>query len=883
MHFAAVQTGRRVVLCYSYFRMPAPDCLEGDCEYHLPWMRRMPKRSISFAMYVAVIAGLIVPMSAAPKMKAPPTGQQYEKPAPLPKNAPPPRLLDGFLAGPMAGAETIIFAVRGQGYDGHWYANFGYHVYGPKEGSFAYGPPGGKLCKLNLKTGEVADLLNDPQGGVRDPQVHYDGRKILFSYRKGGTQNYNLYEIDADGKNLRQITGGAFDDIEPTYLPDGDIVFSSSRCNRWVNCWLTPVGILFRCTGDGKHIRPISSNNEHENTPWPLPDGRILYMRWEYVDRNQVSFHHLWTINPDGTEAMTFFGNQHPGTTMIDAKPIPGSHKVVASFSPGHGMKEHAGYVAVVDPEAGPDDQSFARLVTPRAEWRDPWAFSENCFLAARGRELCVMDDAGRAEVVYTLPEKFNLLSVHEPRPLMPRPRERIIPDRTNPSKAAGQLVLANVNFGRKMEGVKDGEIRKLLVLETLPMPVHYSGGMEPITAGGSFTLERVLGTVPVEADGSASFEIPAMRAVFFVAMDANDNAIKRMQSFTNVMPGEVSSCAGCHEERQRSVPGKGNLLALQRPPSRIQPIDGIPDVFDFPRDIQPILDRHCLKCHDCDKRSGGVTLSGDRGPMFSLSYLNLTWRGLIADGRNVYSNRPPRTIGASASRLMTKINGSHHDVKVSDAELKMIRYWLEAGAPYPGTYAALGSGSLGHYVENRHVRQDESWPSVAAIHDVINRRCHQCHDRASPLPGSPSADTGTPEAVNGKVRPHHNRHVVFNLTRPEMSTMLMGPLSASAGGYGTCQLRSKNIGKPVQAVFADKNDPDYQKLLGSIREAKRWLEQDETRFDMPNFRPPEPYVREMQKYGILPPTFNRMKDRIDCYATDREYWKSFWYVPARE
>ena len=189
---------------------------------------------------------------------------------------------------------------------------------------------------------------------MRDPQVHYDGQKILFSYRKGGTEHYHLYEINADGTGLRQLTDGPYDDIEPTYLPDGDIVFVSTRCKRWVNCWLTQVAVLYRCDADGRNIRPISSNNEHDNTPWPLPDGRILYTRWEYVDRSQVHYHHLWAANPDGTGQMICYGNLHPGIVMIDAKPIPGTDKVVAIFSPGHGQREHAGEVTIVDPKRRP-------------------------------------------------------------------------------------------------------------------------------------------------------------------------------------------------------------------------------------------------------------------------------------------------------------------------------------------------------------------------------------------------------------------------------------------------------------------------------------------------------------------------------------------------
>ncbi|MBC7337401.1 MAG: PD40 domain-containing protein, partial [Clostridia bacterium] len=178
-------------------------------------------------------------------------------------------------------------------------------------------------------------MLDDPRGGIRDPQVHYDGRKILFSYRKGGTHPFHLYEINVDGTGLRQLTDGSDDDIEPTYCPDGSIIFCSSRCRRFVNCWYTRVAVLYRCDADGKNIRPLSSNNDHDNTPWMLPDGRVLYMRWEYVDRSQVHFHHLWTMNPDGTFQTVFFGNMYGGVAMLDAKPIPNTNKVVVSWSPG--------------------------------------------------------------------------------------------------------------------------------------------------------------------------------------------------------------------------------------------------------------------------------------------------------------------------------------------------------------------------------------------------------------------------------------------------------------------------------------------------------------------------------------------------------------------
>jgi len=786
---------------------------------------------------------------------------------------PPPNLLDKALAGPMAGVDDIVFAARRMGSDGHWYANFSY--FGPDANRKVY-MEGGRLCRLNLKTGKTTLLIDDPRGGVRDPQVHYDGKKVLFSYRKGGTENYHLYEINGDGTGLVQLTDGIYDDIEPTYLPDGDIVFVSTRCKRWVGCWLTQVAIMHRCGPDGTNIRCISANIEQDNTPWVMPDGRLLYMRWEYVDRSQVDYHHLWVSNPDGTASTVFFGNMHPSIVMLDAKPIAGTDKVVSIFSPGHGIREHAGHVTIVDPDGGPDAQPMARRVSRKAAFRDPYAFSEDCFLVAGAEGILLMDAQGNTQVIYP---KTGEMDLHEPRPLAPRPRERVIPPRIDPRQATGRLLLADVTFGRNMVGVKPGEIKKLLVMEVLPTPVHYSGGMEPISLGGTFLLERILGTVPVEPDGSAYFEVPALRPVFFVAMDECDNAIKRMHSFTNVQPGETTGCSGCHEQRERAMPAKPNLLALGRPPSRIEPVAGVPEIFDFPRDIQPILDRHCLKCHDVDKRDGGVILSGDRGPLYSHSYFTIMSRGLVADGRNAaVGNRPPRSVGAAASRFIETIEPGHYDVKLSDRERKMIWYWIESGAVYPGTYAAAGSGMIGGYVENAIQRIDLAWPSVVEAAEATQRRCAGCHDAGAPVPRSPSDDMR--EVPREPRRLRLTRHMAYNLTRPEKSQILLGPLAAAAGGYGTCRAKTAAAtpGRNVPEVFADARDPDCRKILAAINDAKKWLDENK-RFDMPGYRPSDPYVREMKRYGILPQSLGP-NDPVDAYATDQAYWRSFWYEP---
>ena len=773
------------------------------------------------------------------------------------------------------GCEEIVFASRQEGRDPHWYANFGYYAEGVQRKAYR---ARGQLCKLNVTTGAVTVLVDAPDGTVRDPQVHYDGRKIVFSYRPGGTEHFHLYEINVDGTGLRQLTDGPHNDIEPSYLPDGGIVFCSDRCNRWVNCWLTQVAVMYRCDANGDNPRPLSSNNEHENTPWPLPDGRVLYQRWEYIDRSQVHYHHLWTMNPDGTGQMVFYGNMHPGTLMIDAKPIAGTKDIVAIFSPGHGRREHVGAVTLVSPALGPDEPAAARRISKTDDFRDPYPLSRDYFLAAQNERIVLMNTRGDLWPVYRLPQALidQEVTIHEPRPVRTRRPERVMPPRSEPQEATGRLVVSDVYKGRSMEGVQPGDIKKLLVLESLPMPIHYTGGMDPITFGGTFTLERVVGTVPVEPDGSAYMELPALRSFFFVALDENDDSVKRMQSFLTVMPGETTSCVGCHEQRTRTpaTDTLNNLMALKRRPSTVTPVVGIPDVFDFPRDIQPLLDEHCVACHDYDTRKGGVVLTGDHGPMFSHSYYELTYRREFVDGRNdPKSNLPPRSIGAVASPLMKKLTGSHHGVELSAEEVKTVRYWIESGAVYPGTYAALGNGMIGGYYENKQVNTDWEWPETKRASPAITRRCAGCHTGATVLPTNLSDEREVsfwrPDPDDPRLR--LSRHLVFNLTRPEQSLMLLAPLAEEAGGYGACQ-------KDSTPVFADRDDPDYRKILAMCRAGQTHLAQIK-RFDMPGFLPPAPYVREMKRYGVLP-SETEMSASIDGYEIDREYWRSLWYTP---
>ena len=765
------------------------------------------------------------------------------------------------------GVREIVFSERAFGRDGHWYANFAYFFDGPQNPAYTNGS---RLAKLDVKSGKVTTIFEDKTGSIRDPKVHYDAKKILFSYRKGGTAQFHLFEINVDGSRLKQLTDGIYDDLEATYLPDGGIAFVSGRAKRWVNCWLVQVAILYRCDGDGKNIRQLSANIEQDNTPWVLPDGRLLFTRWEYVDRSQVRFHHLWSCNPDGTNAAAYFGNMHPDSVFIDAKPIPGGNRVVLIDSPGHGAREHEGYLSTVTDQFGPDDKSAMKKIG-RIRCRDPYAVSKDCFIVASNNQINVVTGSGKVMRLYS-----SKIQVSEPRPLIKQNRERIVPSRVDLSKATGTLVLNNVYIGRKMDGIKKGEIKKLIVLETLPKPLNYGNGYHdfiPLSHGGTFTLSRILGTVPIEPDGSAHFELPANRPLFFIAVDEKNQSVKRMHSFLSVMPGEVLSCVGCHEDRVKTPTiAVGRVVsAMKRAPSKLKPVPGVPFTIDFPRDIQPILDKHCVKCHSPDKPDGRVMLTGDRGPIYSHSYMTLTTTGPVSDGRNGLGNSAPRSVGDSASPLMKMLSGSHYKAKLSPAEIEMIRNWIHIGAPYPGTYASLYTGMIRHNTISKEYREARG-PADAAF----KRNCSKCHRQRMPAPQSNSI------AGNKNRKTYFwDAHMAFNLTRPVKSPLLMAPLSRKAGGWGTCKARD-NKSAQIQAakqLFSDTQHADYQAILKMIEQIKVCLDKNK-RWDMPGFKPHPYYIREMKRYGILSEAFDVDRDKIDVFKLDRRYWESFWYYP---
>ncbi len=419
---------------------------------------------------------------------------------------------------------------------------------------------------------------------------------------------------------------------------------------------------------------------------------------------------------------------------------------------------------------------------------------------------------------------------------------------------------------------------------------------MPPMSFGGTYTLERVLGTVPVEADGSAYMELPALRSLFFVALDEHDNSVKRMMSFLTVMPGETTGCVGCHEQRTADAAERRPQPAARRCAAgraRSRPSPASPTCSTSRATSSRSSTSTACGATTTTGATAGWSLTGDRGPIYSHSYYTLTALGQVSDGRDrLVTNLPPRAIGTSASPLMDKLDARHYEVQLSPHEQDMIRYWIESAAAVSGHLRGAG------HRDDRRLSQEPTRhqrPPVARVPSLRPRPFAAVAWAATtsrmPMPQYLSDDLGlvlsNPDPQD--VRMRWSRHLMFNLSRPERSLILLAPLAQEAGGYGLCRPKGKSdspasnssnadlLAMPV-SVFANTQDADYQKILTLCREGKTYLDRIK-RFDMPGFRPPAMYVREMQRFGILPQEFSQ-DDLIDIHATDQAYWQSLWWRP---
>jgi len=604
--------------------------------------------------------------------------------------------------------------------------------------------PGASLNVLEMDGayGKVRAMIEDHDGIIRNPDVSFDGERILFAWKKSDRQDdFHIYEMEIATGEIRQLTHGVgYADYEGAYLPDDNILFSSTRCGQTVDCNWVEVSNLYLMDGDGRHMRRIGFDQVHTIFPTVTDDGRVLYTRWEYSDRGQIFPQPLFQMNSDGTNQREFYGNNSwfP-TNIIHGRKVPGSRKVLAIVTGHH--RPAQGKLAVIDPAAGRQEGRGVQLIAPVREteymqidryaldgnqFQYPYPIDEEHFLVALalptpagtlGRfDIYFMDWDGRRELLVEGIEPGEGVGCKQILPLASRVKPIVRPGNVDYRKTTGTFYLQDIYESACLGGVARGTIKRLRVvaLEYRAAAIgslHQDGlgghseVTTPIAIGnGSWDVKVVLGSAKVHEDGSAFFEAPARTPVYFQAIDEKNRAVQIMRSWTTLMPGETQSCVGCHEHKN-SVPraGLGASLAMKAGPQPLAPFYGPPRGFSFTKEVQPILDQHCVRCHDgktdvpYDLTDGQVT-AGRTKRDFSRSYLALThtrehcgnWSHPMVNWIDCMSEPtmlPPYYRGSATSELMSLLERGHEEVKLSREEMDRIACWIDLLVPYCGDY----------------------------------------------------------------------------------------------------------------------------------------------------------------------------------------------------
>lgn len=704
------------------------------------------------------------------------------------------------------------------------------------------------------------------EGVYTHPELSWDATKLLFCFKGEPQGSTSIYEINVDGTGLRRVSdprpacechkgsGGGQHDIAPAYLPDGRIVCLSTRPSGLVPCANEGVSILHVMNADGSDLHPISVNNVNEFDPSVLPDGRVMFGRWEYVDKNALTIQSLWTINPDGTNETALFANNMVfPEAILDARPVPNSPLVVGTFAKHNAPPR--GSIAMVDPRKGKNGPqgvfNFEHPDNPTADTGDscePWPLSENAVIysgrpAGQPRNVLEMiDRQGRRMTLLSDPA----ICLHSPMLVKPRPRPLALPSTVDRQAKTGRFFVQDIYRG--LTGVKRGEVKWLRVVEETSRVSPTPGGNQPynqtflVSCALAFSVKNYLGVVPVEEDGSAYFEVPSGRAVYLQALDADKRLVQSMRTFVQAAPGVTRSCIGCHEYKYGSPTSARSPEVVGRQPQRLQPESWGTGYLDFPTMVQPVLDRHCVSCHGGEKGIGGrLDLTGGWTQHFSISYENLTNRcetQLVAywiagidcmNGTAFWSARQftPRSHGSGAAPLAKTLLTGHEGriPKLSPKERDLLLAWIDGNGLYHGTWDYTKYGC-----------DIRDWDQIkqAVLGEMAVAGCVRCH------------------GANNQIAGFSNDWI--NLKDPTLSRVLRAPLPKDSEGLGLgiCRDRSASQqprvrllcngyahavvpiehfaptpytppsteGQPVVS-FASTADPHYQALLAAIRKGR--------------------------------------------------------------
>lgn len=756
------------------------------------------------------------------------------------------------------------------------------------------------------------------EGVYTHPELSWDATRLLFCFKAKPDGSTCIYEIGVDGRGLRRVadptptcvsykgTHSGQHDIAPAYLPDGRIVFLSTRPSGLVPCANEGVSILHVMNADGSGLHSISVNNVNEFDPSVLPDGRILFGRWEYVDKNALTIQSLWTVHPDGTEETALFANNMVlPEAILDARPVPNSHLIVGTFAKHNAPPR--GSIAFIDPRLGKNGpQAIINLEHPDKPTTDtgnscePWPLSESVVLFSgrpagyKRNVLEMMDRAGHRMVLYS---ETNIC-LHSPMLVKTRPSPPALPSVTQAGATAGRFLVQDVYQG--LDGVKRSEVKWLRLIEETSRVSGTHSGANPynqtflVSAALAFSVKNFLGVVPVDEQGSAYFEAPSGRALYLQALDGDGRLVQSMRTFVQAAPGVTRSCIGCHEHKAATgAPGRVAAAVTGRQPARPQPESWGSGFMDYPGMVQPVLDKHCVSCHGGKKGiAAGLDLSGGWTEHFNISYENLVNRresqleaywiaGIDCMNGTAHGSSqllPPRRHGSGVAPLARLLMSDHDGrVRLSRRERDLLMAWIDSNGLYHGSWDYTASGCA-----------SPAWKSTKQrlVSVMESAGCAKCHG-----------------GTNGIARFESDW---FNLREPEFSRILRAPLPTDSKGYGLGLCRDRKVDpkqqrirllvdgyahavKPVEdfprrkmipidtngspvVTFASTKAAPYQKMLAAIRRGR-----DEAlaapRVDMPGAEPIAGACRQFNPPPV-PTTAPPLKAAADDDGIVRLTWE---------
>ena len=594
------------------------------------------------------------------------------------------------------------------------------------------------VLSLREPEGELATLYR-PRGDwyVGEMDLRWDADRLLFT--QSDKTNWKLWEIGADGTGLRQVSRmpDDVDAFDACYLPDGRIVFGSTASIQAVPCWHGQkiVTNLYRMNADGTGVRQLCFDQDHDLHPVVLPDGQVLFHRWDYTGINHIFMRQLMVMNPDGTGQRAVYGsNSWFPNSLYFPRPLPGSnHRLISILSGYHGVHKMGQLVLIDTSEGWYEEAGLVRRISGRdqaieprvadilvdKDWPKffhPYPLSEKYFLVAcrpdpKANWGIYLADAFDNLVLIRQEPGWALL---EPVPVRPRAKPALIADKVDLSRDDGVVYLHDIYSGDGLAGVPRGTVKSLRVIA---YHFGYPGmaGPDKVGFGGPWEVMRILGTVPLEEDGSVMFRVPANTPVAVQALDGEGKAVQLMRSWFTVMPGETLSCVGCHEAPDEVAPSQA-ALALHRGTREIEPWRGPARGFDFAREVQPVLDRHCASCHDGragrpDLRAEGLVPDYEGKPLSRLGRQRLHQQMKREMGDRVkytpaydalipYIRRPsieddvsmlvPGEYHADTSELIQILQKGHGGVQLDPEAWDRLVTWIDLNGPCHGTWGEV-------------------------------------------------------------------------------------------------------------------------------------------------------------------------------------------------